>query len=104
MKTRSRTITVTEMDSLPSTGRECSNCEDGEYVRDGYELICTTCQYTPTKSTSLRKRDEWDKHRAQVESRASGERDGRPRLVGGYEDAYWGSGEYEYDPREGFQL
>lgn len=104
MKTRDETITVTRMDSLPTTERECNQCEDGNFVQDGYELICENCQYTPSHSTSFRDKTEWERHQDQIEARASGERDGRPRLVGGYPDAYWGDGEYEYSPIDGFNF
>lgn len=104
MKTRDKSITVTEMDTLRHTERECNNCEDGTFVQDGHELICTQCQYSPSRNVRLRRKTEWEKHTRQVQSRANGERDGRPRLVGGYEDAYWGSGSYCFDPAEGFSL
>lgn len=105
MRTRNNTITVTRLDNLPTTDRECHLCEDGNFVRDGYELICENCHYTPsTDRAATRAPTEWERHEKQVHDRSTGERDGRPRLVGGYPDAYWGEGEYEYSPTEGFQF
>jgi hypothetical protein len=107
MEIRTETRTVTALDSLPSTDRECFICDDGHFVRDGHELICDNCQHSPSFETRQRSQTAWEQHRRDVHARAYGERDGRPRLVGGYEDAYWtedDGGEYEYSPRSGFQF
>lgn len=104
MKTRNKTITVKHTENLRKTGRECTNCEDGVFLQDGYEIICDTCQFTPTRVSRLREQTMWDRHREQVDARSSGSVSGRPRLVGGYEDAYWGEDEYEYHPSSGFHL
>ena len=94
--------TVNTLTTLPSTGHECHHCEDGTFVQDGYERICTNCQYTPTTETQLRESSSWQTHRDQVTERAYGDTDGRPKLVGGYEDAYWGEeGTYTFVPSEG---
>lgn len=100
------TTTTTVMDDthLRRTETECANCEDGHYMQDGSELICDSCQYSPSGATRMERKSEWQKHREQVDKRANGDGDGRPRLVGGYEDAYWGDGEYEYKPGVGFDF
>lgn len=104
MKIRNSTTTVTDLSTQPSTGRECYVCEDGNFVRDEHELICDSCQYTPSFETRATTRDVWERYRRDVQQRAYGETDGRPRLVGGFHDAYWGDGRYEYEPTVGFQF
>lgn len=107
METRTETRTVTATDGLPSTDRECFICEDGHFVRDGHELICDTCSHSPSFETRERSITAWERHKRDVHARACGERDGRPRLVGGYKDAYWADGdggEYEYSIGDGFML
>lgn len=90
------------MTPLPSTDKDCPLC-DGTFRKDGHELICATCQHSPTTDASQRHEEPsaWATHQAQVYRRAYGDGDGRPRLVGGYEDAYWGTGAYSFDVDEG---
>jgi hypothetical protein len=104
MEIRNDSTTVTTIDTLPETDQECHNCEDGVFVQDGYELICSNCSFSPSPQTRSTKVTAWERHRKQIDSRLSGEKDGRPRLVGGYPDAYWGDGAYEYDPIDGFRV
>jgi ribosomal protein S27AE len=89
---------------LQRTDRECTECENGMFLKDGHELVCEQCGYTPSRSGRSLTRDPWESHRREVQMRLDGELDGRPRLVGGYADAYWGDGKYEYHPTEGFHL
>lgn len=100
MNTRNQPITVTASvkDNLPETERECMKCEEATFVQDGYEIICPNCHFTPTKNHSVEKRrkTEWEKHRKQVDKRAKDSAAKRPRLIGGYKDAYWNTGEYSY--------
>lgn len=99
---------VTEQDSslkgLRNTGRECHVCEIGVFLKDDSELICNHCQYSPdpsAPSTSEHNHDPWESFRR---SRRRAAEDGeRPYCVGGFKNAYWGSGEYEYSPRDGFR-
>lgn len=74
-------------------------------VKDGHELVCTACGYAPSRDSGVDSIQPWDEHRRLVQAQADG--DARPRLVGGYEDAYWsvdGDGDYEYVPGDGFHL
>lgn len=97
--TRSEITTVT-LDKLPGTDRECHECEEGTFKKDGYEIVCDTCHYTPVFTERASVLTEWDLHEKQIRERADGDSAKRPRLVGGYREAYWGSNEYEYDPSE----
>lgn len=103
MQIREDTITVTEA-NLQRTDRDCRACEDGTFLKDGHELVCGSCGYAPSSDGPTRKTTPWDAYRSEVDLRASGEVDGRPRLPGGWPDAYWGEGEYEYDPESGFRF
>lgn len=88
---------------LPKTERDCNVCEDGTLRRDDYELVCDNCYYTPSDgpSTTIDEDPQYSFRRA-VEARAYGDIDDRPRMVGGWPDAYWGEGEYEFSPESGF--
>lgn len=101
METRNKPIHVTEVTNLPETERECFECENGVLRHDGHELVCGNC-YVVAGTTSLRSKTEWERHRSRIERRRSGEEDGRPRLVGGYKEAYWGDDEYAFSPEGGF--
>lgn len=90
---------VTRYDKLPRTGRECHECEDGEFLKDGNDLICADCQYAPQRDESVSIPTPWERHEKQVAKRDGDGRE-RPRMVGGYREAYHGQGEYSYDPRE----
>jgi ribosomal protein S27AE len=88
-----------------TTERECHICEDGTFMKNGSRLVCDTCSYAPTFESRPTQQSEWEAHRRQVDGRANGDIDGRPRLYGGYKDAYWAdgdAGEYEYDAIDGF--
>jgi ribosomal protein L37E len=83
------------------TGQECRDCHDGTYYKDGYELVCGACGYVPTRSENSGV-EPWAEHRADVQRRAD-EIGVRPRLVGGYADAYFGDGSYAFG-EEGFSI
>lgn len=102
MQLRKNSTTVTELSALPRTDRECYSCEDGNFLKDGHEMVCESCGFVPSHSDTIETRGAWESHRHDVMLRAVGERDGRPRLVGGYTDAYWNSGEYSVVPGDGF--
>lgn len=96
---------ITEMDTaLPETDDECPLCDEGVFVRDGYERICSHCQYSPDYESTISTREPWETYRVEVQRHARGRKDGRPRLAGGYKHAYWGDGEYEFTPSDGFSL
>lgn len=92
------TVTV---NTLPTTETDCPLCETGTFCRDGHELICDTCQHSPTFETKSDDSGPWELHREQVYSSVNDSQEPRPKLVGGYEEAYWDSGEYSFDIGEG---
>lgn len=70
------------------TDRECSNCEDGEYISLEHELVCDTCYYVPAKSTPVSQPDAWEQF-----WQARDEYDGfygpdRVKHVGGFMEPY----------------
>lgn len=85
---------------LPETDRECYLCEDATFVQDGYELVCPNCYYAPEFTSQPRTHTPWDAHRQHVREQQA--RNRRPPLPGGYRNAYWGSGSYEFTPERGF--
>lgn len=86
------------------TDRDCHLCEEGTVYKDGHELVCGSCYYTPSTDEDMTTVEEPQiGFRRALDARVDGEIDDRPRMPGGWHDAYWGDGEYEFSPEEGFQ-
>lgn len=86
---------------LRRTGRDCNVCEDGTFLKDGSELICDTCQYVPDSREPTESQTPWQQFR-KLRAQAAEDNE-RPYCVGGAPGAYWGDGEYEYEPASGFR-
>lgn len=87
--------------ALP-TEHECHVCEDGMYVEEDYELYCDTCSHVPFGNDTREYKGVWERFWEYREERA--DKGDRVRAVGGFPEAYWGTGEYEYHPTAGFTL
>lgn len=86
---------------MRKTDTECSLCEEANYIIRDKEKYCPSCYYVPAEFAEPRRTgDVWEQF---WEYRVERAQDGdRLRPVGGFEEAYWGEGEYEYTPTSGF--
>lgn len=78
------------LDDLPDTDRECIVCEDGRYLRDGHELICSVCQHTPSHDVSPNggTHGSWESFRRLREQYSGFYGPERVKMVGGFLGAY----------------
>lgn len=80
------------------TDRECHACEEGTFYKQGHELVCGNCSYVPSTDEPSTEEDARNSFRRALDARVRGDVDDRPRLPGGWPDAYWGTGSYSFDP------
>lgn len=78
------------MEKLPETERECHMCEDGKYVRDGSEIICSTCYHVPQHADRGRRTVEgtWESFWAARDEYSGFSGPERVKMVGGFAGAY----------------
>lgn len=79
-----------EFVGMKATGRECTVCDEGEYMRDGYELICSQCQHTPAHD-DLRPTEgpgTWDLFNQSRADYSGFYGDERVKMVGGFARVY----------------
>jgi ribosomal protein S27AE len=79
------------------TDDECHNCEEDVMYVKGSQRVCGSCGYAPDYEQHSYHQTAVERYRQAVEYYAQDEIEGRPKLVGGFESAYYGDGEGSYE-------